>query len=330
MAEARWVPLRVAWHEALYGAEGFYRRQRPADHFRTSPHTSPLFAGAVVELARRHHLTEVCDVGSGSGELLTQIHRLEPGLSLTGVEIRGRPEELPDGIGWERALPSGFRGLILANELLDNVPCDVVELDTDGTCRIVEVDPGSGEERLGAEAAREQRDWLTSWWPLTACGQRADVGLAREALWTSVTAANPEARCVAVDYGHLVGNRPVHGSLSSYRDGIQTPLSFDGRHDVTAHVAFDSLAAATAGTLERQRDVLADLGITGRRPPLRLATEDPADYLRDLARATAGADLTAPGGLGDFCWLSWQPGSSNNSQRSPANSSSRPETPAFR
>jgi hypothetical protein len=52
-----------------------------------------------------------------------------------------------------------------------------------------------------------------------------------------------------------------------------------------------------------QREVLHALGVTGARPPLALASTDPAAYVRALASASQAAELTAPGGLGDFWWL---------------------------
>ncbi|MGW7298909.1 SAM-dependent methyltransferase [Streptomyces sp. NPDC054829] len=52
-----------------------------------------------------------------------------------------------------------------------------------------------------------------------------------------------------------------------------------------------------------QRDALRALGITGARPPLSLASTQPAAYVRALASAGEAAELTAPGGLGDFGWL---------------------------
>ncbi len=47
------VTFRAAWEDALYGPDGFYRRNAPAAHFRTSVHASPLFATAVIRLAER-------------------------------------------------------------------------------------------------------------------------------------------------------------------------------------------------------------------------------------------------------------------------------------
>ncbi|HEU4513570.1 MAG TPA: hypothetical protein VFR87_10740, partial [Nocardioidaceae bacterium] len=68
-------PWKKAWDAALYGPGGFFRRESAAAHFRTSVHASPLFARAVVELARRAGLDTIVDVGAGRGELLREAHR---------------------------------------------------------------------------------------------------------------------------------------------------------------------------------------------------------------------------------------------------------------
>ena len=73
----------------------------------------------------------------------------------------------------------------------------------------------------------------------------------------------------------------------------------DGGCDLTAHVAVDALP----GTVRTQRAALHALGVSGARPPLALASRDPAGYVRALAAATEAAELTASGGLGDFLWL---------------------------
>ncbi len=297
------MPLRAAWEAALYGPRGFYRRESPADHFRTSPQASAAFAVAVVALARRLDLGRVVDMGAGSGKLLVDVHASAPDLDLTGVDLRPRPAGLPARVSWLPRLPEGSDGLVIANELLDNIPCDVVELDDRGECRLVEVDAVTGDQRLGDRAGPALLAWTSTWWPLARPGERAEVGLARDAFWSGVCAAAGRGACVAVDYGHLMAERPRQETLTSYRKGIQSGAAFDGSHDVTAHVAFDSLACAAGGTPQRQRDVLHGLGLTGQRPPAGQASTDPAGYLRDLARASEVAELTAVGGLGDFYWL---------------------------
>lgn len=82
----------------------------------------------------------------------------------------------------------------------------------------------------------------------------------------------------------------------------------DGSCDLTSHVALDACAAAGAGAgappeLLSQREALHRLGVSGGRPPLALASADPAGYVRALASAGEAAELTARGGLGDFGWL---------------------------
>jgi hypothetical protein len=68
-------------------------------------------------------------------------------------------------------------------------------------------------------------------------------------------------------------------------------------------VAVDAVADRVGGVVRRQRDVLRELGVSGERPDLGLATTDPAAYVRALAGATEAAELTAVGGRGDFFWV---------------------------
>ncbi|MGI8578573.1 MAG: SAM-dependent methyltransferase [Nocardioidaceae bacterium] len=303
MASGGWVTWRAAWTQALYGPTGFYRRQRPADHFRTSVHASPLFAQVVVSLVRRLGVHHVTDYGAGGGELLAQIRALAPDLGLTGVELRQRPSDLPPEVNWVGQLPDQVWGLLIANELLDNVPCDVVELDNRQVVRVVEIQPDTGVERLGAPIDPTGLEWLGRWWPVDRPGQRAEVGFARDRAWSGACARLGRGAALLIDYGHQRDSRPPAGTLASYRNGRQTPATPDGRHDLTAHVAVDSVAAAVGGQMKTQRQMLHELGVISRRPPVTTARHQPAGYLRALSTAGAVAELTAQPGLGDFWWL---------------------------
>lgn len=298
-----WEPFRSAWQRALYGHGGFYRHARPDQHFRTSVQASALFARAIRALVWERGLTSVVDYGAGGGELLNQLATLDPELDLIGVDLRPRPGDLLAGIGWRNRLPDCVDGLLLANELLDNVPCDLVELDASGTLRVVEIHAETGAERLGPPVTAAGRAWVERWWPLQRPGERAEVGLTRDEAWASACERLVGGTALAIDYGHARGDRPLTGTVASYRAGHQTPVSLDGRHDVTAHVAMDSVGATVAGDLARQRDVLRNLGLTGERPHLGVATADPVGYLHALSSAGEVAELTASPGLGDFYWL---------------------------
>ncbi|XUM05184.1 SAM-dependent methyltransferase [Streptomyces venezuelae ATCC 10712] len=356
----QWQGWREATERALYGPAGFYLRpEGPAGHFRTSVHASPLFAAAVArllgEVANELGTDEVdlVDVGAGRGELLTAVLaavRSSLTVRAWAVERAARPAGLDPRVEWTDRVPGGVRGLLFANEWLDNVPVDVAEADARGTVRYVEVAP-DGTERLGGPVTGPDADWLARWWPLREPGARAEIGRPRDEAWAAAVGRVAAGRAVAVDYAHVRASRPPFGTLTGFRAGREVPPVPDGSCDVTAHVALDACAdlaehlapdadparrpapdadparrpAPDAGPAARgrdgggsgpgagaglpraelvtQREALGRLGVSGGRPPLALASTDPAGYVRALAAAGQAAELTARGGLGDFLWL---------------------------
>lgn len=297
---------------ALYGPDGFYVRPGgpgPAGHFRTSVHASPLYARAVArlllwvdgELGRPEEL-DLVDVGAGRGELLAGVLAALPPETAArvrpyGVERAERPAGLDGRIHWVSEPPRGTRGLLFANEWLDNVPLDLAE---DG--RYVEV-AQDGTERPGGPLDGPDRAWLQRWWPeAESGGVRAEIGRPRDEAWAGAVAAVERGLAVAVDYAHTRDARPPFGTLTGFRAGRETAPVPDGSCDVTAHVALDACAGPGAALLT-QRAALAALGVSGARPPLALASTDPAAYVRALSGAGEAAELTARGGLGDFGWL---------------------------
>ena len=273
------MSFRAAWQQALYGPDGFYRRERPAAHFRTSVHASTLFGQAIARLARLLEVDQVVDIGAGSGEL-GKVLRAD---GLTVLDI-----ELDDG------LPERLSGLVIANEWLDNIPCEVVEWDDEGMPRYLLADVTPGPVVKGNDLA-----WLDRWWPGTP-GDRAEIGAARDESWAGVIdRLTPGSLAVAIDYGHLKAARPPYGTLTGFRNGRECDPVPDGTCDITAHVALDSLG----GTIVSQRDALRALGVSATRPPLDLAQTDPMRYLSELSSAGEAAELLDPSGLGGFGWV---------------------------
>ncbi|WP_369248247.1 SAM-dependent methyltransferase [Streptomyces sp. R41] len=133
-------------------------------------------------------------------------------------------------------------------------------------------------------------------------GTRAEIGLPRDTAWASAVSTLDRGLAVAVDYAHFAAARPPFGTLTGFREGRETVPVPDGSCDITAHVALDA-CALPGGRVTTQRAALRALGVSGARPPLALASTDPSAYVRALASAGAAAELTAPGGLGDFGWL---------------------------
>ncbi|WP_445017293.1 MULTISPECIES: SAM-dependent methyltransferase [unclassified Streptomyces] len=321
----RWRGWRTATQEALYGPEGFYRRpEGPAGHFRTSVHASALFAGAVARLLCRVDVAlgspaalDFVDLGAGRGELVTGVLAALPAevaarVRAHGVDLAGRPVGLDPRVEWTAGPPKGITGLLFANEWLDNVPVEVAEVDPAGVPRFVLVRE-DGTERLGEPVSGAEAAWLARWWPQAPEeGLRAEIGLPRDTAWASAVATVDQGLAIAVDYAHTRDTRPPFGTLTGFREGRETAPVPDGSCDITAHVALDACASATAADpagalpgarLLTQRAALRALGVTGARPPLTLASTDPTAYVRALASAGEAAELTAPGGLGDFGWL---------------------------
>ncbi|WP_086860632.1 SAM-dependent methyltransferase [Streptomyces milbemycinicus] len=236
----------------------------------------------------------------------------------------------------------GLDGLLFANEWLDNVPVDVAEADADGAWRRVLVATEDGAERLGEQVGGADADWLARWWPSARDepGLRAEIGRPRDEAWAEAVRALRSGLAVAVDYAHERGARPLFGTLTGFREGREVRPVPDGSCDLTAHVALDACAAAGEAALRGmadptpedhrpadhrpadhrpadhsradpsllpvtlpQRDALRALGVEGRRPPLALATDDPAAYVRALSAAGEAAELLDPAGLGGFTWL---------------------------
>jgi SAM-dependent MidA family methyltransferase len=334
-----WVTWRAAMQDALYGSRGFYARgECPAAHFRTSVHTSPRYAAAMLALLREIDASlghpaqlDLVDIGAGRGELLTQVLAMarhfparitasgppaDPPENLSfaerisahAVEITPQPEGLDPRIRWHRSLPSRITGLVIANEWLDNIPLDVAELTSAGPTLVL-VDTATGAERPGPLAGEADQAWLRRWWPLRRIGDHAEIGRPRCAAWADVIGRLARGVAIGADYGHVRAGRPALSTLAGYQDGHLVRPIPDGSRDITAHVAVDACAAAgqsagaTQTLLITQRQALRALGLCGSRPPLTLARTDPPGYLTALRRACEEAELTDPGGLGAFRWL---------------------------
>ena len=86
-----------AWVESAYGTAGFWRVHDPDEHFRTAAASSDLIAELVASiLDEQPEIEAVVDVGAGGGQLLGALAALRPELRLSGIDLRARPDRLPD------------------------------------------------------------------------------------------------------------------------------------------------------------------------------------------------------------------------------------------
>lgn len=271
-------PWSVAWQEAAVGPAGFYRSERPAAHFATRVSHGESVAARIREtavptlarLAHEHGRVRVVDAGSGEGALLASLldtwpAELMPTTDWLAIDLRPRPKYLDARIEWRQADVTSIEaapqpGLVVAHELLDDIPCDVVEPDDDGRWRLVLVDPESGAQRLGpllTDLAACDRlgvdpvatwQWCDRWWPSHRPASRIEVGRHRDAAWARLRSLVGPGLAIAVDYAHVQSDREHGvwdgGTLTGYRGGAVVRPVPDGGCNLTAHVALDACAAA--------------------------------------------------------------------------------------
>lgn len=308
---------------ALYGPGGFYERPPvgPGGAFVTAPHIHPVFAELLARGLRRMwedlgrpDPMHLCEVGAGDGTLAIQLLRHLGDLPLNYTAVDRSPGALVElaeipGVRASTELPPDPH-LILANELLDNLPFRRVRMGPDGPQeirvglegdRLVEVlSPPDDPTREAAEGLLEGDD-----------GVIAEGALAfADTLGTSLS----HGYALLIDYGSEGGGG---GGTHGYRDHrvIEDLLEDPGAADLTAGVDFAAVARrARAGGLQAfgsvaQRRALAALGFDGwarralERQQELLDARDGLEAVRAWSARSKATLLVDPAALGRFRWL---------------------------
>ena len=202
--------------------------------------------------------------------------------------------------------------VILANELLDNLPFDLWERRADGWAQVL-VDADLREVVVPSEPPA----WLAA---LDAPpGARVPVqGAARRWLADALTVARPRegGRVVTIDYctttAELAG-RPSAGAASwlrTYRAHGRggDPLEAPGSQDVTVDVCLDQLPPPTATSTQAswlRANGLDELVDEGRRLWAERAGVGDLEAVRMRSRVTEAEALLDPDGLGGFTVAEW-------------------------
>lgn len=264
------------------------------------------------------------EVGAGSGSLLRPLlASLKHPVDAWAVEASPAARSalravLPEdrilaSIG---RLPTAFRGVVIANELVDNLPVALA----------VRVGDGWEERWVGVEDGRlvlvrhgvrhEVAAWAERFGLPCPNGGRVEVQLAASAWMRSTLGRLDAGALVIIDYGETakgLEHRRVDGTIRTYRAhhlGPQ-PLLQPGETDITVDVNFSALMAVApeegaSVELHRQDEFLESLGLRDRIAGLRereLAAARSGDTMGQLeARSdrTNAETLLHPRGLGDF------------------------------
>jgi SAM-dependent MidA family methyltransferase len=214
-------------------------------------------------------------------------------------------------------LPVGpFDGVILANELLDNLPFRLLETAEVGWN---EVRVGHDLAELLVTAPREAAVDAERFAPDAPAGARVPLQHQAAAWLRSALAALHRGRVAIVDYADTTPSlacRPWTEWVRTYRAHGRGghPLADLGAQDVTCEVAVDQLAALRPPAADRtQAEFLAAHGMAELVEEARRTWQERA-AIGDLAAMTArsrvheAAALSDPAGLGAFRVLEWTVG----------------------
>lgn len=329
-----WIPFSRFMEQVLYAPGlGYYtagaRKFGAAGDFITSPEMTALFGRALarqVAEVMAASQSVVLEVGAGSGRLAADLLlELEALGSLPShywildlsADLRARQREtiaaaaphLLARVEWLDCLPEHFSGVVVANELLDAMPADIVVWRENGIfSRGVAVDgegrftwnerPASGALLAAAEALSEEC--------MIPPGFESEISLAVRAWAAEWGHRLDRGALLLLDYGfprrefyHLQRGRGT--LMCHYRHHAHPdPFYLPGLQDVTVHVDFTSVieAAHPAGLdllgYTNQAQFLINCGILDL---LAAVPNDTTDYIR--ASAAVGK-LLMPHEMGEL------------------------------
>ncbi len=319
---------------ALYAPGlGYYmagaRKFGASGDFITAPEISPLFgrclARQCLQVLEALEGGDLFEFGAGSGRLaadllseLEQLGGLPERYQILEVspDLRARQRstlerEVPhliDRVEWLDAMPGpGFRGVVLANEVLDAMPVHRFRVEADGLKeQFVEWAAGTLQNRWepprspGLVAAVEG---LGIPFPE---GYESEINR-RAAPWMRELGRSIEAGLVLlIDYGYPRGEfyhlqRSRGTLLCHYRHRVHPdPLALVGLQDITAHVDFTAVAEAGQGAgLEVNGFTTQAYFLMGCGMGRILAESDPNDIRAHLELVQGIKRLTLPSEMGE-------------------------------
>jgi SAM-dependent MidA family methyltransferase len=332
-SEGDWIPFSRYMELALYAPGlGYYtagaRKFGVEGDFVTAPEISPMFARcfalqAVQVLDRIGG--DILELGPGSGQFaadlfgeLKSLNKLPDRYRLLEVspDLRERQRSLiaarfPDDMGrfeWIDALPEKIRGMVIANEVLDVVPFDIVHRNRGDVLErgVIVTEAGfawddaalpMGELKRRAEAVVPPGDY----------DYTTEISLPAEALVRTISSSLEAGLAVFIDYGfserEFYHPQRSGGTLRChYRHRFHgDPFFMPGLQDITAHVDFTAMArAAEQGGSEvlgftTQAYFLISCGLA-----VLVSSGDPTATLSKLKATSAVHRLISPSEMGEL------------------------------
>jgi NADH dehydrogenase [ubiquinone] 1 alpha subcomplex assembly factor 7 len=306
---------------ALYGSGGFFEDPPigPDGDFVTSPHVHPVFAEllgrAIADLHSRlgePRPFRVTEIGAGDGTLARQLvdHLPDLDMDYTAVETSSgarRALETIEGIQVAERL-EGSPQLILANELMDNLPFRRLRGSTSGTKEVlIGLDGDRLVEHLGDPSPGDD----------VALGDGEEAVIPEGALASieeiAARLAHP-GYALLIDYGGLgEPGGPPHG-YRAHRP-VEDLLDRPGSTDITSGLDFELIGAHAdsqgliAFPSVTQRHALTALGFDNwvheqlRWQAELLHRREGLDAVRTWSARSRATLLVDPSALGRLRWL---------------------------
>ena len=320
-ASANWISFARYMELALYEPGlGYYaagaRKLGTGGDFVTAPELSPLFgrtlARQVAQLLQPGEA--ILEFGAGSGilaeTLLSEFENIEYKILEPSAELASRQKaRLGNRVQWLDRLPERFRGVMLANEVVDAMPVHALAWTRAG---ILERGVCANEGQL-AWSDRPADGLILSHLKNLEIEippserYESEIALFARAWMRSLGRFLERGAILVIDYGfpareYFHPQRSMGTLACHYRHHVHgDPFYLPGLQDITAHVDFGALARAAADAgLEvlgyaHQAQFLVNCGITEL-----LAQENPADAKRYLPAASAAQKLLSPSEMGEL------------------------------
>jgi len=339
-SQGGWLPFSRYMEMALYEpGMGYYsagaHKLGAGGDFTTAPELSPLFGAAICStllpvlegLKEKGLPTQILEFGAGSGKLATSIlNRLNDlGFDLDRYDIieispdlaQRQKKKIGDALkelklstqcNWLNALPKDFMGIILANEVIDAIPCDAI-IYQNGFWYWHGVSFANGKFiwKIGVPVEQELL-------PESLLNGNFSEGYVTELhmpanAWMHQVAKHLDTGLfLTFDYGFPEGEyyhpQRLEGTLMAHHrhHAIQDPFHLPGLCDLTTHIEWSQIARSALAEntddvfLTNQAAYLLDAGIGD----IALEIGDPSDPKTFLPISNALQKLLSEAEMGEL------------------------------
>ncbi len=321
------IPFEVFQEIALYGEGGFFAtgpvRSSATGDFLTSPEVSPWFGKSIGRYLTGKRIDRLVEVGAGSGSLLRALLGELGELDTWAVEASPMARDrlqtvIPPNqvVASLDAVPSPFNGVLVANELVDNLPVALAVRTAGGWSEHFVDVVGDELVFVTVPARRAVADWAERYGGEVPVDGIVEVQLAAAAWLRQAIAMLDRGLILLIDYGGTVEElepRRNIGTLRTYRGHHlgPDPLLEPGETDITVDVNFTALLAVAAeaggqAQLHRQDDFLVAAGLRAvvselKQRELEFARAGNTMGQLEVKDERINAEtLLHPRGLGDF------------------------------